>query len=344
MKALVIGFGHVGQKVAEILYLEKEKFPGLSSLDLSIIGLYTKSRGALMDPSGIDIPSALHQIRNQGHFSKRNPQQTDRSLMQAIQNLDYDLLVELSTLSITNKGEPAISYIRQALKRRKHVVTANKGPVAFAYDELKTIARKNRVQFLFESTVMDGTPIFNLAQHALKGAAITGITGILNSTTNYILSRMEKGSPFQEALEFAQKEGFAEADPKNDIDGWDAAAKVAALANVLMNANITPYDVDREGISGITPERIRNVLKAGNRLKLICRAWSEKNRICARVKPEEITHEDPFAVVDGSSACLKIETDLMNPIFIMQDSPTLKDTAYGVLNDLLSIQEADPIR
>jgi homoserine dehydrogenase len=339
MKALVIGFGHVGQKIAEIVYIEKEKYPGLASLDLSIMGLYTKTRGALMDQSGIDIPNAIRQIRNEGNFSRNNPQQTDHSLMHAIQRLDYDLLIELSTLSITNKGEPAISHIQAALKRGKHVVTANKGPVAFAYDELSTIARKNSVQFRFESTVMDGTPLFSLAENALKGATIIRLSGILNSTTNYILSQMEKGKDFNEALKHAQNEGFAEADPAHDIEGWDSAAKIAVLANILMQANITPHDVPRKGISGITPNMVNQALRSGNCIKLICKAWRENNRMYTSVKPEEIPISDTFATIGGSGACLRIETDLMSPILILQDSPTVKDTAYGVLNDILTIQQ-----
>jgi len=338
MKALVIGFGHVGQKIAEIV-IDKKSYPGLVSLDLSITGIFTKTRGALTDPSGIYIPDAIQQIRDEGHFNSNNPQNTDHSPVWAIQHLDYNLLLELSTLSIANKGEPAISHIREALKRGKHVVTANKGPVAFAYHDLMKLARKNQVQFLFESTVMDGTPVFNLATYTLKGATITGISGILNSTTNYILSRMEEGGTFHGALAFAQKEGFAEADPEHDIEGWDSAAKIAALANVLMQAEITPHDVDREGISHITPDMVKLSKKSKNCIKLICRAWRENNRVYAKVKPEEVQTKDPFSTVKGSGACLKIETDLMSPILVMQDSPTVKDTAYGVLNDILTIQQ-----
>ena len=339
MKTLFIGFGHVGQKIAEII-TEKKKYPGLNSLNLSVTGIYTKTRGVLTDPSGIDIPNALRQFRQEGHFNNNVPQQSDQSLEQIIQKGDYDLLLELSTLSITNKGEPAISYIREALKRGKHVVTANKGPVAFAYNELSDIARKNNVHFRFESTVMDGTPVFNLAEYALKGATITRLSGILNSTTNYILSRMEQGKDFCEALEHAQKEGFAEADSQHDIDGWDSAAKIATLANVLMQANITPFDVDRMGISVITPESIIQTVQSGKRIKLICQARIENGQVIASVKPSEIPESDTFATIVGSGACLRIETDLMNPILIVHDSPAVKDTAFGVLQDIYTIQQS----
>lgn len=339
MKALLIGFGNVGQKIAGIL-IEKRKYPGLSSLNLSVTGIFTRTRGCLADPSGIDISRATKQIRDKGHFSATNPQQTDQSLQQALLELDYDLLLELSTLSITNRGEPAISHIKEALKRGKHVVTANKGPLAFAYHELADLARKNGVCFRFESTVMDGTPVFNLAENGLKGATITRLTGILNSTTNYIISRMEQGGTFQGALEHAQKEGFAEADPKHDIDGWDSAAKISALANVLMNARITPNLVDREGISGITPSRVYQAIKNNRRIRLVCKAWREGQLVHTKVRPEEIPLGDPFSTVQDSGACLKLETDISNPVLVFQQSPTLCDTAYGVLNDILIIHES----
>jgi homoserine dehydrogenase len=339
MKTLVIGFGHVGQKLAEILFFEGDGSHGLASLNLTFTGIYTQSRGALLDTEGINVKQALLEIRKNGCFDKNNPQQTSIPLTQAIDELDYDLLIELSTLSIENKGEPAITYITKALERKKHVVTANKGPVAFTYGELSNLARKNNVQFRIESTVMDGAPVFNLAKQGLKGARVIGLSGILNSTTNYILSQMEKGKGFKEALNVAQSEGFAEADPHHDIDGWDSAAKIAALTNVLMQADITPDDIKREGISNITPEKITKALQSGKRWKLICRAWRDKNRVLASVMPEEISQQDLFAAIEGSGSCLRIETDLMNPIVIVQDSPTIKDTAYGVLNDILAVRE-----
>lgn len=337
MKLLFTGFGNVGQKVVEILYKERPDFPGLDPLDVTVTGIFTKTRGNLLSPSGINIPRAFNEIKHHGRFSKNNPQYTEQTVLQAIRQTDYDILVELSTLCIPERGEPAVSYIREALTQGKHVVTANKGPVAFAYNELIKIAEEKNVRFLFEATVMDGAPVFNLAERTLKGCRITSISGILNSTTNYILSRMEKGDSFQSALDRARKQGIAEADAANDIEGWDAAAKVAALANVFMNANITPYDVKREGISPITPDRIENAIRNNQKIKLICKAWYEGKVVNAMVRPEEIPIGDPFSTVEGAGACLKIETDLMNPVIVVQQSPTLYDTAFGVLEDMFTI-------
>jgi len=338
-KVLFVGFGNVGQKVAEILYLEHEKHPQTHSLDLSIIGIVTKSRGSLVNNNGIDVAKALHEIRDLGRFSWTNFELTSIQAPEAVQQLDYDVLVELSTLSIVGRGEPALSHVREALRRGKHVVTANKGPAAFAYNELRSLAEKNGVSFLHESTVMDGTPVFNLAQHGLKGCTIIGVSGVLNSTTNFVLSRMEKGESIEEAVKVAQKEGFAEADPRNDLEGWDAAAKISVLANALMGAAITPLDVDRQGIMHVTVADAQQAVNAGKNLKLICSARRNGESVQASVRLEEIERGHPFAPIRESGSILMIETDLLAPFIIAETDPTLYDTAYGVINDLMSLPQ-----
>jgi homoserine dehydrogenase len=186
---------------------------------------------------------------------------------------------------------------------------------------------------------MDGTPVFNLAQHGLKGCTIIGVSGVLNSTTNFVLSRMEKGESIEEAVKVAQKEGFAEADPRNDLEGWDAAAKISVLANALMDASITPLDVDRQGITHVTVADAQNAVKSGKNLKLICSAWREGDRVQARVRLEEIERGHPFAPIRESGSILMIETDLLAPFVIAETDPTLYDTAYGVINDLMSLPQ-----
>ena len=339
IKVLFIGFGNVGKKIADIILFEKNKFPGLKGLKINIVGIITRSKGSLANQKGVNISRALKEIKSMESFSPSNPDFCQMNGCQATEELDYDVMVELSTLSIEKKGEPSISYVEKSLTRGRHVVTANKGPVAFAFQILKRLAGENNVQFLFESTVMDGAPVFNLARNNLRGCKITGLSGILNSTTNYILSRMEAGESFNEALKTAQEKGIAEAEIKNDIDGWDAAAKIVALANVLMGADITPPDIFREGISKVTPERIKNTLKRNKHLKLICHSEIEGGLVKASVRLEEISQDHPFALVSGMGNILRIETDLMGPIFITQENSTLYDTAYGVLEDMFTIQD-----
>ena len=188
-----------------------------------------------------------------------------------------------------------------------------------------------------KSAVMDGAPVFNLYRDNLKGCKVTGLSGILNSTTNFILSKMEEGESFEKSLKEAQKLGFVEDDYLNDVDGWDAAVKITVLANELMKASITPSDVLREGIRNITKEQVQNACERGYHLKLVCRAFYEKDKLQSRVSVEEVPDDHIFSKVSGSALLLRIETDLMNPIMIVQENPSILDTAYGIISDLLSI-------
>ncbi len=337
VRALFVGFGNVGQKVAEILFLERERHPNVRSLDLRVVGIVTKSRGSLVNNNGVDVVKALQEIREGGRFSWTNFELTNIKGLDAVRQLDYDVLVELSTLSIAQKGEPALSHVREALNRGKHVVTANKAPAAFAYHELTSLAHDKGVSFLIESTVMDGTPVFNLAKHGLKAASILGVSGVLNSTTNFVLSRMEQGESLEAAVTIAQKEGFAEADPRHDLEGWDASAKITVLANALMGASLTPYDVDRQGITHVSVADAQTAVKAGKHLKLICKAWREGEQVKTKVALEEIERGHPFAPIRESGSILMIETDLLAPFVITETEPTLSDTAFGVINDLMSL-------
>jgi homoserine dehydrogenase len=337
LRALFVGFGNVGQKVAEILFLERDKHPNTRPLQLTIVGAITKSKGSLVNNNGIDVSKALQEMRENGRFSWTNFELTNIQGIDAVRQLDYDVLVELSTLSIAERGEPALSHVREALKRGRHVVTANKAPAAFAYHELNRLADEQGVKFLLESTVMDGTPVFSMARAGLKGCVITGVSGVLNSTTNFVLSRMEQGESLDDAVKVAQQEGFAEADPRHDLEGWDASAKIAVLANVLMGASLTPLEVDRQGITHVTMEETQRAVREGKQFKLLCKAWREGGDVRARVRLEEIERGHPFAPIRESGSILMIETDLLAPFVITETDPTLYDTAYGVINDLMSL-------
>lgn len=338
MKVLLIGFGNVGRQVAKILTRERDRFPALAPLNLKFVGIIGRSKGSLVNQDkGIDLQTALEEVEKHGAFHPSNPDRTDMTGLEAAASLDYDVLIELSTLSVENHGEPAISHIRTALEKGANAVSANKGPVAFALKDLRDLARKNNCSLLYETTVMDGAPVFNMARCSLKGCTIRGIDGILNSTTNYILTRMEEGQSLEGAVKEAQEIGVAEADPSHDLEGWDPAAKISVLANALMGATITPYDVDRTGITHLTVEDVRQASCSGKRLKLICRAWREAGMVKASVKVEEIPALHHYASVKGGGAVIRIETDLMGPILITQEDPTLYDTAYGVLSDLMTL-------
>jgi homoserine dehydrogenase len=248
-------------------------------------------------------------------------------------------MIELSTLDVES-GQPARDHIRAAMENGMDVITANKGPIAFAYSELRNMARSKGVHFRFEGTVMDGTPIFNLVERTLPGCEIVGLTGILNSTSNFILTQMSSGSTMADAIGEAQRRGFAESDPSLDVDGWDAAAKITALANVLMDAEANPKMVRRTGIRNVRPEDIREAASKGKKIKMIAAAESTADGVKLSVSTEMIGPDHPFWSVDGTSSALTIKTDLMGDLTIIESNPAITQTAYAVFSDMLLIVES----
>ncbi|MGB5295880.1 MAG: homoserine dehydrogenase [Thermoanaerobaculia bacterium] len=340
LRVLLLGCGNVGRGLVRVLTVERDRYPGLEGLDIQIVGISTGTRGAVASDSGVDLVRALAELEGGGHFSNQNPDRVESDSLQLARELDYDVLVELTPLSIEHRGEPAISHIRSALERSRNVISANKGPFAYAYRDLMNLAVSRGVHLLHESTVMDGAPVLNLARHTLKGCRILALEGILNSTTNYVLSRMEEGLALQEAVELAQLQGYAEADPTLDLQGWDAAAKICVLANAFMGADLNPSEVDRQGIEEVTAEDLQEVGARGDRLKLVCRAWRQEGHVSAKVAVETVPAGHPLWSVSGTGAALRITTDLMAPIVVVQDNPGVQDTVYGVLGDLFTVTES----
>jgi homoserine dehydrogenase len=247
-----------------------------------------------------------------------------------------DALFEVSSLNATT-GQPAIAHIRAALEARAHAISANKGPVVHAYRELTDLAASKGRRFLFESSVMDGVPIFSLFRETLPAIEVRGFRGVLNSTTNVVLEGMEAGMTFEESVRQAQKLGVAESDPTDDIEGVDAAVKVIALANVLMNAGLKLDDVSRQGIGGITAEQLREARASGEAWKLVCGARrAEDGRVVASVAPRRLKLSDPLALVKGTSSVVSFETDVFPELIITEQDPGLEATAYGLLADFLT--------
>jgi homoserine dehydrogenase len=248
------------------------------------------------------------------------------------------VLVEVTPLD-PRRGEPAITHVRLALDRGLHVVTANKGPVAFAWRRLRALAARRHRLFLHEGAVMDGVPVFNLVERCLPGARVLGFRGTLNTTSNHILSRLEAGDTFDAALREAQFRGIAEADAGNDIDGWDAALKGCALANALMGAAVSPGSVPRRGIRGVTCSRARGALRRGRRLRLVVRGSRQDGRVRVSVRPERLPLGDPLAGA-GPDAALILQTDVMGEFGVFERGMSLDQTAYALLSDLVTVARA----
>jgi homoserine dehydrogenase len=260
----------------------------------------------------------------------------DMDTRSLIEQSGADVMIEMSALSITD-GQPAISHIEKAFGLDMHVITANKGPIAWKYKVLKKMAEDKNLQFLYETTVMDGTPVFNLVKYTLPGCRVKSFKGILNSTTNFVIEEMEKGNDYASAIKQAQLEGFAEADPSLDIDGWDAAAKTTALANVLLDGDLTPLDIDRKGIRHITATDVNNAFKENKKIKLICEGYVENGQVIGIVSPQLVNQSDLFANIDATSSLVSITTDLMGEIIIIEKNPEIQQTGYGIYSDMLRL-------
>jgi homoserine dehydrogenase len=318
----LLGFGNVHRALVRLL-VDKTDALRAYGIEWRITGLATRRLGWGVFPGGVDPQALLAE-------GGASPVRSDdaRGWLEAAR---ADVLLEATSLN-PHSGQPAIDYLRTALDCGAHAITANKGPVVHAYRELRDMARARGRRFLFESTVMDGAPIFSLFREALPAARLRRFRGILNSTTNFILGEIEAGSTFDQAVAQAQALGIAETDPSADVDGWDAAVKVAALRTVLMDSPIKPDQVSRQGIRDLDPGAIREARARARPFKLVCRA----DRESASVGPEQVPLSDPLAGVGGTSSIVHFETDTLSGLTLTEHNPGPLTTAYGMLADLIN--------
>jgi homoserine dehydrogenase len=330
-----LGFGHVGRALARLLLHRRKWLMRDFRLDWRITGIATRTHGLCVDHNGLPIEKILRSWRRDSNLEKYHNGPECPSPTDLIRQCGADVLFELTVLDMS--GEPAATYIREALKAGLHVITTNKGPVATHFRALTRLARLRRVRFLYEGTVMDGAPVFNLVRNNLPGTRIRSLRGILNSTTNYILTQMEQGAPFGAALRYAQDQGIAESDPTLDLEGWDAAAKLSILIQAMMGGNAAPADIRKKGISEDTGRLVRAAVRRDRRIRLVARAFREGNRIIGKVEPEELEMFDPLASIRGLSNILILNTDTMQELAIVENGPGVDQTAYACFTDLISL-------
>ena len=254
-KLALLGFGNVGRAFARLLMQKEQELQGTFGISFSVTGIATNHHGTAYDPGGLNLIESIKIVENGGSLSSLSNKPLPQNNFEFIQLCGGDVLFENSPVDYKS-GQPAMDHIQSALESGMHVVTANKGPIVHGYRKLSNLAAKKGKKILFESTVMDGAPIFSLFRETLPAANLIGFQGILNSTTNLILTRMETGSSFEDAVKFAQSIGIAETDPSGDVDGWDSAVKVAAIVTVLMGEPLAPQQVDRQGIADLNLSKI----------------------------------------------------------------------------------------
>lgn len=320
MRLALIGYGSVGKSFARLLKTQHGAFPfRIAAIHTQRHGTAYSSKGLSLDPP-FGPPAA--------------------SVDEFLHCAGADVLIEITTLNPAS-GEPAISHIRSGFKAGMHVITANKGPIAWAYQDLCAEAKRHQVEFRFESTVMDGTPVFSKVRNNLPGVTILGFAGVLNSTSQIVIDALRAGKSLEEGVREAQAMGIAEADASYDIDGWDAAAKTAALANVLMNARVSPLDVRRSGIAGLSSSTVQSLAAEDKTVVLVSRARrlaeGDPASLDLCVAPEILPANHILAAVRGTSNLLLLHTDLMGTIGTLGIDPRVEQTAYGLFSDLVDI-------
>jgi homoserine dehydrogenase len=333
MRIILVGYGIVGKGVTTILarrYSENLKDTGFNPKIVAIADI----DGAVINPRGLS-PEKLEVIKQRGYPISKDPDfgQPGISALDVIESVEAEVVVEVTPVNIKT-GEPALSHITKAFKTGKHVVTTNKGPLALAMPALTELAEYNNVYLRFSGTVGGGTPMLEFAKRCLAGDRILAIRGILNGTTNYILTEMSQNHvTFQDALSNAQKLGYAEREPSMDIDGFDTACKVVILSNWIMNKKITLKDVERIGIRDVTLQALEEAAKRNSTIKLIGSIEGDK----ATVKPTEIQLTNPLCV-SGVLNAITFSTEYAAEQTLIGRGAGGIETASAVLRDLLDIR------
>ncbi|MEP7137237.1 MAG: homoserine dehydrogenase [Chloroflexota bacterium] len=334
-----IGFGNVARSLARLLERKQDLLKSKYDITYSVTGIATGSHGFAVNPNGLDINKALEFVESKQSISPLSSSLIDNSL-EVIQQSQAHVMFENSPVN-TQTGQPALNYLRAALNLGMHVITANKGPVVHGYRELTALAKSKGKKFRFESAVLGGAPVFSVFREAFPLAELTSIKGIFNATTNIILSRMENGESYEDAVKYCQSIGVAETDPTNDVDGWDAAIKVAALVTVLMDTPMTPQQVNPTGIRSITSEMIAKAKADGKRYKLVCSAKKVGDKVNANVAPQLVDSSSPLYGMMNSSTGLTLRTDVILDYSItLSEKPGLQggpvETAYGLFADFVN--------
>ena len=334
-----IGFGNVARSLVRLLERKRDALKSTYDITYSVTGIATGRHGFAVNPDGIDVGQALEKVESGKSIAPLSTFQVADSLA-VIQHSQANIMFENSPVNY-DTGQPAIDHVRAALNLGMHAITANKGTVVHAYRELTALAESKGKKFRFESTVLGGSPVFSTFREAMPLAELISFKGIINATTNLILSRMEDGEAFDDAVKYCQSIGIAETDPSGDVDGWDAAIKVSALATVLMESTLKPQDVERKGIREITAEMVKQAKGEKKRWKLVASAEREGERIKAKVSPELVDTSSPLYGMMGSSSGLTFSTDVLpNYSVIVSEREGMKggpeETAYGLFADFVS--------
>lgn len=339
VRLVILGFGVVGQGLAELLLTQKNLLQTQYDLTVTLVGVATGRGGYIYHEDGLDIPTLLALAKSGKPLTAYTSYAEVRHWRQVLEGLREtraDVLAEATGTNLRD-GEPGLSHIRLALEQGMHVITANKGPIALAANELFALARARHVQLRVEATVMAGTPVISTICEGMAGSSVRALRGILNGTTNYVLSEMAQGHDYAQVLKVAQAQGYAEADPTADVEGYDAVAKVLILAFLVFGQLLRPEQVVRNGITSITREHVARAQQEGKRIKLLASLHYDGSSLQARVEPLALPLTDPLATIDGVMNAITIETDALPQVTISGPGAGRLQTGQGLLADLIAV-------
>lgn len=331
MRLILLGFGVVGQSFVKLLLSHSTDLYNDYGIKPKVVAC-ADNGGIVTRDQGLDLDRLLNVKKKKKSIIHYGAKGNRSEVVDVIENIDAEVVIELTPTNIVD-GEPGKNHIISAMKSGKNVITVNKGPLALEFPSLMELAEYNRIAFKFSGTVGGGTPILEFAKRCLKGDRIISFEGILNGTTNYILSKMYEGLNFSEALQDASEKGYAEKDPTLDVDGFDAAAKLVIASNFVMNMKSTMKDVSREGIRDVKPSQVLTERKNGNAMKLIA-SCDGKNLV---VKPKPVSMKDPICV-DGILNAITFTCQHSGQQTIIGKGAGGMETASAILRDLIDIR------
>jgi homoserine dehydrogenase len=325
-----IGFGNVGRALARLLVAKSAELRDNYGIEWEITGVATRRIGWRASDEAIDVSKLL---------AGSDDTPSESGINEWLSRARPDVVFEITSLN-PETGQPAIDHIKRSLQAGAHTITANKGPIVYAYDELNALAIEKGKRLLFESTVLDSAPVFSLFRETLPAVKVRGFSGVFNSTTNVILETMEAGRSFAEGVKTAQDLGVAETDPSHDVDGWDSIMKICAIACVILRVPLRPGEVRREGIRALDPATLQAARAEGKPYKLLSRAIvNSDGSVTALVRPEQIAATDPLGGVRGTSLAIHFELDTIPGLTIVSHRPNLQSTAYGLLADFINARD-----
>ena len=333
-KIALAGCGNVGTALLEILHEKRAVLEEKYGFRYEVTLVTDLMKGTVADPGGLNLGELLRCIREDRSFAKLP--QTGGTFAELLEISQATMLAEATPTDRTT-GEPGLTHLKTALAKGVSVTTTNKGPISLAYEELKELAGKNGAKIRCEGTVMSGTPLIEMVVRGMAGCTVQRVEGILNGTTNFMLTRMEEGKTYAEALKEAQTKGYAEADPSGDVEGWDAAMKVSIMSEIFFGKKLGVSEIERVGITEITPDKIKAAKEAGCKVKLIACIEDGSDGFKAYVAPKEIQFSHPLATINEATNAITITTDNLGDVTLTGPGAGRKETGQALLTDLIAM-------